>query len=53
MIKKLLIVLAFIFISIIVLRFISPEDIWLCQKEEWVKHGNPSTPKPNTLCKIN
>ncbi len=28
----------------------SGEDCWLCQNGQWVKHGNPSAPKPVTLC---
>jgi hypothetical protein len=50
MIKKILIGLAIVFIAIIALRFFTPEDTWLCQKGEWVKHGQPSNPAPTTLC---
>ena len=33
------------------LRLISgPEDNWLCRNGEWVRHGNPSSPKPTGLC---
>ena len=32
-------------------RFLSgPEDTWLCQNGQWVKHGQPSTSKPTTVC---
>ncbi|MFA6254189.1 MAG: DUF333 domain-containing protein [Candidatus Paceibacterota bacterium] len=32
-------------------RFFSGEDNWVCnQKGEWVKHGNPSLPKPAVSC---
>lgn len=27
------------------------EDNWLCQNGQWIKHGNPSLPQPNTACK--
>jgi len=35
------------------LRFVigGSEDTWICQNGEWVKHGNPSAPKPNEICK--
>lgn len=26
------------------------EDDWICQNDQWVKHGNPSKPMPTTLC---
>ncbi|MFA5025539.1 MAG: hypothetical protein WC503_03480 [Candidatus Shapirobacteria bacterium] len=52
MIKKILIVLVIVFIAIFILRFSSFEDIWICQNREWIKYGNPSAPKPNTLCKM-
>lgn len=44
-----LIVLA---LAVFFLRFIlgSPEDTWLCQNNEWIKHGNPSAPKPAEGC---
>lgn len=28
----------------------SPEDTWICQNTEWVKHGNPNSPKPILPC---
>lgn len=27
-----------------------PEDTWICQNGEWVKHGNPSAPMPAEPC---
>jgi hypothetical protein len=49
--KKIIIALIFIiFAVIIVLRFSSPEDTWLCQNNQWVKHGNPRDPAPTTGC---
>jgi hypothetical protein len=32
------------------IRFSSGEDDWICQNNEWVKHGNPSAPKPVGNC---
>lgn len=26
------------------------EDNWICKSGQWVKHGNPSNPKPTTIC---
>lgn len=26
------------------------EDAWLCQNNQWVKHGNPSAPMPIVAC---
>jgi len=35
-------------------RFLSgPEDTWICQNGEWVKHGNPSSFKPALPCEKN
>lgn len=45
-----------IFITIIFLlfsvRFIigGEEDSWICQNNQWVRHGSPSSPKPETDC---
>ena len=48
-----------IFISVILLaivilsiRFLSgPEDTWLYQNGQWIKHGNPSFDAPQVECK--
>lgn len=34
------------------LRFVvgGPEDTWICQDGQWVKHGVPSAPMPNKPC---
>lgn len=49
--KIFLIILAVIFI-LFSLRFIigGSEDDWICVDQEWVKHGVPSAPKPETGC---
>jgi putative hemolysin len=36
--------------GILILRLTSPEDDWICDKGEWVKHGNPSAEKPSGKC---
>lgn len=46
----------FAIIAIIIIVFAArfflggSEDTWICQNGEWVKHGNPSAPKPTTGC---
>ena len=43
-------VLALVAVGLIVVRLISPEDTWLCQSGQWVKHGNPSGLMPESGC---
>ena len=31
----------------------STENTWLCQNGQWIKHGNPSSPMPDSGCEIN
>ncbi|MCJ7827948.1 hypothetical protein MUP65_02270 [Patescibacteria group bacterium] len=49
---RLFLFLALVFILILVLRFGlgGDEDDWLCVDGQWVKHGNPSRPAPDTVC---
>lgn len=37
-------------VGIAVVRFWTPEDIWLCQNGAWIKHGNPAQSQPTTVC---
>ena len=32
------------------LRLLTPEDNWICENGQWVKHGNPSAVAPLTGC---
>lgn len=51
--KGLLFALGFIVLAIVAiggLRALSPEDDWLCQDGQWVKHGQPEMPMPTTPC---
>lgn len=51
--KGLLIALGFIVLAIVAiggLRALSPEDDWICQDGQWVKHGQPEIPMPTTTC---
>ncbi|MFH1822885.1 MAG: GerMN domain-containing protein [Patescibacteria group bacterium] len=46
-----IIILAIVtFTAIIGLRLFTDEDTWLCDNGEWVKHGNPSAPMPESGC---
>jgi len=31
-------------------RFFSGEDNWICENNQWVKHGNPTAPMPTSGC---
>lgn len=46
-----LIMLVFIFFTILTMRVVSGEDDWICESGQWVKHGQPSSPMPNEQCK--
>jgi len=52
--KKIGIIFLFIILGIVlvlgIIRLFSGENNWLCQKGEWVKHGQPSAPKPTKPC---
>lgn len=38
--------------AVFILRFLigGNEDSWICQDGKWIKHGNPSEPKPLVSC---
>lgn len=36
---------------IIIARVFTPEDTWVCQSGEWVKHGNPESGPPTLECR--
>lgn len=38
--------------GLLFLRFVigGDEDTWICVNSEWVKHGQPSAPKPAGVC---
>ncbi len=46
----LIIVLA-VLAAILLIRLWTPEDDWICQNGQWVKHGNPSASMPTTECR--
>lgn len=36
---------------LVLLRFLTPEDTWVCDEGQWVKHGNPAASMPDGECK--
>lgn len=42
---------AVLMVGVLGARMLSgPEDIWLCQNGQWVKHGAPGAPMPTSGC---
>ena len=41
---------AMILIAVFGVRFLTPEDDWICSKGQWVKHGNPISQMPKDPC---
>jgi hypothetical protein len=37
---------------VIILRFSTPQDTWVCTENGWIKQGNPKTVKPKDECVI-
>jgi hypothetical protein len=37
-------------IGLAFVRITTPEDYWLCQGGQWIKHGNPSEQMPSSGC---
>lgn len=35
---------------VLIFRFSGKEDAWICENDQWVKHGNPSEPMPESGC---
>ena len=52
LIKSFIGVFILIILIWLVLRFVvgGPEDAWICENGQWVKHGNPSFPAPASGC---
>jgi len=44
------IVLLIVVSVILIVRFSTPEDTWTCENNQWVKHGNPDNPMPQSGC---
>lgn len=39
-----------VFGAIAGVKFFSDEDVWICENDAWIKHGNPSSPAPISGC---
>jgi hypothetical protein len=49
--NKIFTILIFLFFAFFfVWRFVALEDNWICVEGQWQKHGNPSSPQPQTGC---
>ena len=48
--KIILIIFGVLILGVIVIRSLSDEDTWICDKGIWVKHGNPSRSMPSQEC---
>lgn len=47
-----LLIAAFLGLALVIYARIStPEDTWLCQNGQWIKHGQPNAPQPTKICK--
>jgi len=44
-------IIILVLLAFISIRFISGEDSWICQNGQWIRHGNPSSPMPTTICR--
>jgi len=53
-VKKFLFWLLFVIAVLFFVRFVigGPEDDWVCDNGQWVKHGFPSAPKPEGECSL-
>jgi len=49
--KRIIAIIVIIVLVFFAIRFLSPEDTWLCQNGQWIQHGNPSLPQPTTGCR--
>lgn len=51
MTKKIIFAIAFLVICMAFVLFLrGNEDVWICEKGEWIKHGNPSAEMPEEIC---
>jgi cytoskeletal protein RodZ len=46
----LILLCGFVIVAAFLIRFLSPEDTWVCQQGQWVKHGNPNVEQPTSKC---
>ncbi len=50
LIKYVYLLLILFFLTIFSIRLFAGEDDWICQDGQWVRHGKPSMPMPETSC---
>ena len=51
--KKIFIIIIGVIAFLFVWAFIrGPEDTWICEDGQWVKHGVPYTPMPEGECDL-
>jgi len=49
--KKIFVIIIVVIVVLFIWLFIGgPEDTWICENQQWVKHGAPYAPKPEGLC---
>ncbi|HUW21426.1 MAG TPA: hypothetical protein VMW41_02030 [Candidatus Bathyarchaeia archaeon] len=50
--KKVLFIFSILLLGWLSVRFAigGPEDDWICVNGQWVRHGYPSAPMPETEC---
>lgn len=48
----LILLCGFVIIAAFLIRFLSPEDSWVCQNGEWTKHGSPAVEQPTSECSV-
>lgn len=50
--KKLFLAALIVLVAAFIVRFVfgGPEDSWVCQNNQWIKHGNPNSPMPASGC---
>lgn len=43
---------ASLLVGLLAVRFLfgGDEDTWICVNDQWVRHGNPNNPMPQTGC---
>jgi len=53
--KKIFLFLLIFSVAILTLRFLfgGSEDSWICDNNQWIKHGFPKDPPPQTGCNQN
>jgi len=49
-ILSVVVVVLIIAAAIAVVRFSTDEDTWICNDHQWIKHGSPDKPMPQTGC---